>query len=229
MKKAILLTTIISLLNSPLLSKEIGKIIQKTGKVERSSIATGERFKIKNGTIISNGESLKTEESGFVEVLLNDGSTIIIKGNSLIYFISLRLHKHDPPTRIKVDYGKIMVTVKWNFNDRSFILTTPSSIISAVYSRFSIIVSSFETLLLVYTNKIGIANSKPIFKKAYILIRGEEISVKKDRLPDDPVRLPDEFLSTWFDLYSVSNDKMNIIRDRLERGIVDWILRKREY
>jgi len=229
MKKAVFLTVLIYLLNFPLLSKEIGKIIQKNGEAERSSIATGERFNLKNGTVISNGEKIKTEENGFVEVLLNDGSTVVVKGNSLVYFISLRINKNDSPTRIKVDYGKVMITVKWNFNDRSFILTTPSSIISAVYSKFSIIVSNFETLLLVYNNKIGIANNNPAFKKAYILIRGEEISVKKDRPPDNPVRLPDEFLSTWFDLYSVSNDKMNIIRDRLERGIIDWILRKREY
>ncbi len=214
---------------SLLLSNEVGKIIQLYGYVERSSIAAGERYKTELGTAVKFGQRLKIGKDSYAEVLLNNGTSIYIKEISSLNFFQVRMKKKDPPTKIKLNYGKIKVTSKKIFNDRSLILTTPTAVLSVADANFSVIAGEFETRVLVYTGKVGAANINPGLRKAFVVFNGEEISIRKNAPPSIPISVPESAKKFWFDYYHITGDKRFIVKTPRNEGIIDWILRKRDF
>jgi len=208
---------------------KMARVIQISGNAENSSIATGKRFNLKNGYIIETGSKIRTGLRSKVEVLLFDGTSIMIREMSSISFYSLRAKKTDPPTKLKVDYGKITVTPKKTFNDRTMILTTPTAIISIVNAKFSIIVSNYETKALAYNSRVGVANINPSIKQAYVFRSGEEVCIWQDEPPTYPVKVPSRIFNLWFDFYDITDNHTIIVRRNREEGIIDWLIRKREY
>ncbi|MCP4131522.1 MAG: FecR domain-containing protein [bacterium] len=210
-------------------SNNIGEVIQLYGHVERSSLATGKRFDIEIGSIIKKAQKIKTGKDSITEVLLNDGTSVLIKEWSSVNIIDIRGKKEDPPTKIKIDYGKVTILPKKTYDDRTLVLTTPTAIISNVIAKFSVIASENETRILVFSNKIGVASSNPALRKAYVIVGKQEGYIRKDKEPEKPVFLPGSVIRDWFEYYEIVNKHRYIIKKYREEGIVDWVLRKREY
>jgi len=228
MKRFILIIIITLLPAQNTFAAEIGKIIYARGSIEKISIATGKRFSVIRGSVIRNAQKIKTGKKSAAEIMLNDGTSVRIREKSSVCFISLRKKSIDLPTSIKIDYGKIKISQKWHFNDRTLIIKTPSAIISNVLASVSLIISETETKILVLSHKIGIASSIPNLKKAYIAYRGQEISIRTNNPPSAPLYVKPKAIPGWFGYYSISKNKRFIYSKYKDDGIIDWLLRKRK-
>ncbi len=207
----------------------IGRVIQLSGTIERSSITTGQRYNTDIGSQVDFGQRIKLQNDSYIEILYENGTSILISDESEVLLYSIRMKVDDAPTKIKLLYGKIKVIPRQVFNDRSLILTTPTAIISIVDATFSAIASENETKIVSFSSKVGIASINPGIKKAYIIFEGEEISVKKNIPPSSPVGITDTVIKFWMDNYIISSDHKYILKINQEEGFIDWILRKREY
>lgn len=208
---------------------EIGKIIQLEGEIEKSSLTTGKRYPAKIGGSVMYGQRVKIGNDSLLEILLSNGTSLLIRENSLVFFFNIRMKKKDPPTKLKLSYGKISVTPKKIFTDRSLILTTQTAAISVVDAKFSVVASEYETKVLAYNSKIGIANINPAIKKAFVIIGGEEVSIRKNTSPSLPVNVPSGAIRFWLENHSVTSDFKYITKTVKEEGFIDWLLRKREF
>lgn len=212
-----------------LFPNDIGKVIQLEGIVERSSITSGNRYPIKIGDTVRYAQRIKVGPESLLEILFNNGTSIYIKENSLVYLFNLRVIEKDPPTKLKLAYGKIKVTPKRIFNNRSLILTTQTAVISVVDARFSAVAGEYETKVLAYSSKVGVANINPHIKRAFVITEGEEVSIRKNAPPSLPRSVPSVIVKFWFDYYNVTSDYKYIIKTEKEEGFIDWLLRKREF
>jgi hypothetical protein len=208
---------------------EIGRVIQIEGEIERSSITTGKRYPVKIGVSVRYGQRIKVGKDSFLEILLSNGTSLFIKENSLVFLFNLRMKKKDPPTKLKLAYGKIRVTPKRLFNDRSLILTTQTAAISIVDAKFSVVASEYETKVLAYNSKVGVANINPAIKKAFVIIKGEEVSIRKNVPPSMPLNVPSGSITFWLENHTVTSDFKYITKTTREEGFIDWLLRKREF
>ena len=109
------------------------------------------------------------------------------------------------------------------------ILTTPTAAASIVDGKFSAVASEFETKILSYNSKVGVTNINPLIKKAFIIIKGEEVSIRRNTSPAIPVSVPSNVSKSWFDYYHLTDDRKYIIKSFREEGFIDWLLRKREF
>ncbi len=207
----------------------IGKIIHKNGKVQKISISTGEYSDLSVGSQIRKGEKIKTGEKSVTQVLLKDGTTIKIYEKSHIFFIDYKKETKDSPTKINLEYGKVRIMSKFRFNKLSMVVTTPTSVISLVLADFGIIAAELETKVLVYSSKVGIANINPDLQTAYVLYKGEEITVKKNRVLDEPKKISESTMRWWFENYKVIDKNRRIIHFEKDHDFIDWLLRKREF
>ncbi len=224
-----LLFTIMLCYRSDLTAYEIGKIIQSEGDIERSSITTGRRYPSKIGDSVRYGQRIRVGKDSQLEILLSNGTSLFVLENSLLYLFNIRMKKNDPPTKLKLSYGKIKVTPKRIFYDRSLILTTQTAAISVVDARFAVVASEYETKVVVYSSKAGIANINPLIKKAFVIIEGEEVSIRKNASPSIPVSIPSGSIRFWLENHDITADLKYITTTIREEGIIDWLLRKREF
>jgi hypothetical protein len=208
---------------------DIGKIIQIEGTIERSSITTGKRYPVKIGGSVRYGQRIKVGKGSLLEILLSNGTSLFIRENSLVYLFNLRMKKNDPPTKLKLAYGKIRVTPKRIFYDRSMILTTQTAAISIVDAKFAVVASEYETKVLAYSSKVGVANINPAIKRAFVIIEGEEVSIRKNASPSLPLNVPSGAIRFWLENHSVTSDFKYIRKTTREEGFIDWLLRKREF
>jgi len=227
-KKASIMLAVI-LLAPSVHAERIGRIMQISGPVERASVNTGMRYSIRYETVINSGEKIKTGPGARTEVLLDNGSSILLRERSQVYFIGLRREKKDSPTRLICRYGKVRITTKKTFDDRTMIVTTPTAIISLVLADFSVIASDQETRLLVHRSKLGVESTSDKIRTAYIVRSGEEIRICKNRAPEKPVYLHPRVITWWFDHYSVVENHSRIVKRPMDHKLIDWVLREREF
>ncbi len=210
-------------------SKEFGKVIYITGKPLYVAMDTGEKLPIKYGTIIKTGRRLITRPKSSVQILMTNGSTIDVKGNSMLSFFNIKTTNKDEPTKIDFQYGKIKISLKPIFDDIAIRIYTPTSIISAMDSDFSIISAYDESKVLVHRNKIGISNRTLTQNKAYLVKAGIETTIIRNFPMPTPKKLKLGIALSWFHQYSISYNRKKIILTNTDSGIIDWLLRKREF
>jgi hypothetical protein len=227
----LLLSFVISfMLFSDVFAKEnLGKIINIIGDVDVTSLTTGSRFTPQVGMIIQRDHKIRTGKKSFVEILLNNGTKIYLKEISVLNISSVRLSDMDQPTRLKMLTGKIRIIVKKVFKDRTLILKTPTTVAGVRGTDFGAIASKHETKVVVFTGRVEVANASKDIIKSYILNDREEVSVKENKPPTKPTVVPSEVLGSWFDLYEIDERNKIIIRREKDGGIIDKILRKREF
>src|SRR4030042_1790026 len=98
---------------------------------------------------------------------MKDGTRILMKEETSLYFFSLRMNEIDPPSKLKIDYGKIRITQKKRFDTKTLELITPTAIVSVVMADFSLIASEDETLILVYEGRAGLENVNTEIRQAF--------------------------------------------------------------
>jgi len=208
---------------------ELGKVVSTIGDVDVTAISTGNKFTPRVGTPILNDYKIRTGKRSYMEILLIDGTKIFVKEVTVLNISGLKMKETDPPTKLSMLTGKMRITLKKTFRDRSLVLKTPTAIAGVRGTDFGAIASRDETKLVVFEGKVEVANAEKDIIKSYIVKEREEVSVKKDLVPTEPRVVPQNILQKWFEYYDIDERSRIIIRKDTEGGIIDKMLRKREY
>ncbi|MBP7582444.1 MAG: FecR domain-containing protein [Spirochaetes bacterium] len=231
MKRALIITIVMFSLSLPVYAQQgVGKIIQLVNDVDITSLTTGKRIVPEIGFIVHTDHKIRTGKRSFVEILLDNGTRLQLKDISVLNVSSLKLTKNDEPTRLRLITGKVRVSLKKIYRDgHSLILKTPTAIAGVRGTDFGVIASQFETKVLVFEGKLDIASSNASILKSQQLGERDECDIVKDREPSNVRKLPSNLVDTWFERYEI-DARNRIIRKRAENeGILDDILRKRQY
>ena len=207
----------------------LGKIIQITGDVDITSLSTRRRLTPKVGIEINKNYKIRTGKRAFIEILLNNGTKVFIKEVSVLNINAVKMTENEAPTRIKMLTGKVRIRVKKSFRSRTLILTTPTSIVGVSGTDFGVITSKHETKVIVFEGAIHIASSNRNIIKAIKLSPREESRILYNKPPEEPFVVPPEILRSWLDYYEVVDNKKIVIKGEEEKGLIDRILRKREF
>ena len=138
------------------------------GLVEIMGVGKDDFKDLKPGTILSDGDKLRTGSSGFVAVIfIDDKSTLKLKENSEAVITGQRSAK-SIAKKINMDIGTIRATVKKQNTD--FVIQTPTSVASVKGTDFWLITDPAEgDLIIGLEGLVGLTNSET----------GEEIDVSE--------------------------------------------------
>lgn len=230
MKTAVCMCLFGLLLSEPAQSKDkLGKIIFVQGDVDITSLNSGKKEAAHPGMSVYRDSRIRTGNKSTAEILLRDGTVILLRDVSVINILNLKRAETDPPTRIKVIAGKARISAKSTFASRSHIVKTPSAIIGVRKSRadFGIVAGRQETLIVVFEGRVEAASAEDDIVKAQILTEREEVSVKSGAAPTDPKIVPRNAIEKWFNMYIIDPGDGRIYLNREREGFIDSLLKKR--
>ncbi|MAJ34055.1 MAG: FecR domain-containing protein [Candidatus Neomarinimicrobiota bacterium] len=129
-----LLIISILLLSSNLIANKIAVATKVNGDVEIMPVDTKNFSKLKPGTVLSDGDKIRTGNSGFaVIIFIDDKSILKLKGNSEATIAGQRTSA-SISKKINMDSGTVRATItKQNVN---FVIQTPTSVASVKGTDF---------------------------------------------------------------------------------------------
>ena len=129
-----LLIISILLLSSNLIANKIAVATKVNGDVEIMPVDTKDFSKLKPGTVLSDGDKIRTGNSGFaVIIFIDDKSILKLKGNSEATIAGQRTSA-SISKKINMDSGTVRATItKQNVN---FVIQTPTSVASVKGTDF---------------------------------------------------------------------------------------------
>ncbi len=219
----------ILLVATGLYARPVGKVVQLVGNVDIMSMKTGKRTVPEMDTVVHSDDKIRTGKKSLVAILLNDGTRLMIKEVSVVNVAALKLRDTDPPSKIRMLTGKLRLIVKKTFKKSKFVLKTPTAIAGVRGTDFGAIATRNETRIVVFDGEVEVGNVRDNILKSYVLKEREEVSVKENRPPSSPRVVPSNVLSSWFDYYVIDERKNKIIRKDREDGLIDRLLRKKDY
>lgn len=214
------------------LSEPIGKIVQLVNDVDISSLTTGKLLVPQIGFQISTDHKIRTGKRSYAEIVLNNGTKIILKEVSVLNVMSLKAHESLQPTRIRLLTGKVRIALKRLLrggSEHSLILKTPTAVAGVRGTDFGVIASRYETKVAVFSGLVEVASSNKKIIKSYILQEREETGILKNSPPSRPRTVPHDIIKNWFDYYEINDDNRIIIKQFTEESIIDKLLRKQNY
>jgi hypothetical protein len=125
--------------------------------------------------------------------------------------------------------GKIRITVKKLFKSDSLVVRTPTAIAGVRGTDFGVIATNSESKFIVFEGEVEVANSDSNIIKSFMLRESEESSVTKQGAPTEPRLVPHEIRQSWFDYYIIDETNRIIIRTKKEQGVIDKLIRKKDF
>ncbi len=198
----------------------IGKIVRREGVTRKSNLNCQD-----NGCdnqVIRRGDRIRTGPDSKVQVLLNDGTGIIIYERSDVYFNDVIRPGRKKPTEIYTEYGKYKIIQNNSFLETSLVIKTGNSLVKSVNATFCIIAALNETAIFVYSGEAGFASIENSISNAYIIKEGEESLIRAGSRPSVPVKVKTSMQGSWLSRHVISKNKKYILRSSIEKGPLDW-------
>lgn len=229
-RKVIILIALAVMTHSHLNAQEyLGKVVSILGDADITSVTTGKKFVPSAGALITDDHRIRTGSKSYMEILLNDGTKIYLREVSVLNISGLKLQEATAPTRLTMITGKIRITLKKAFRPNSLVLRTPTTVAGVRGTDFGAIATRNETRLVVFEGKVEVANVRKDILKSFVINEKEEVSIQKDMPPSQPRVVPQEILQSWFEYYAIDESNRIIVRQVRERGILDNLLRKKDF
>ena len=206
----------------------VGTVILLEGKADLSSFVSGERFSIDESTGILIGHKIRTDKKTLLDIALNDGSMISLKESTAVYFYYLKTGRNDPPSKFKMDFGKIRMNQDKTFPEKNLEIITPAAVVSVVMADFSLVAADYATLVLVHRGRVGLASSSPRVKEAYVGTEGEEVLVPRDGPPILLGKVRKKFREKWISDHLVVDKFRRIVRKDDRGDVINRIGEKKE-
>lgn len=198
----------------------IGKIVMREGVTEKTNLNC--QGKECDNLVIRKGDRIRTGRDSKVQVLLSDGTGIIIYERSDIIFNNVISDGRKKPTDIYAGYGKFKFIQNNNYLETSLVIKTGNSLVKSVNATFCLIAASKESAIFVYSGEAGFASIESSVSNAYIIKEGEESYIVNGSKPSVPVKVKSSLHGSWLSRRILSKDKKRIIRSRIENGPADW-------
>ena len=150
---------------STLTADKIAVATKVKGLVEIMKLGKKEFFSLKAGSILDDGDKIRTGNSGFVAIIfIDDKSTLKIKGNSEAVITGQRTTK-DISKKINLDGGTIRASIlKQNVD---FVIQTPTSVASVKGTDFWLISDDSGDQVIGMEGVVSLVNTET----------GQEVSV----------------------------------------------------
>lgn len=227
-KKFPLIIAILFLYTAPSAAADdvIGKIVMKEGVTEKTNLNCQGREC--DDMLIRRGDRIRTARDSKIQVLLADGTGIIIYERSDIiinYVISPGKKK---PTDIYIEYGKFKFIQNNNYLETSLVIKTGNSLVKTVNSTFCFIAAKEESAIFVYTGEAGFASIESRISEAYIIKEGEESYLIAESKPSLPLKVRQSLHNSWLSRRLLSKDKKRIVRSKIDNGPLDWPFIKKD-
>jgi hypothetical protein len=230
MKKAVIILIFFFMCCCPAFAgKKLGKLIQIVGDVDITSLTTGKKMIPEIGDYVESDHKIRTGNKSYVEILLNEGTTLMMKEISVLNIAMVKMREADPPSRIRLLTGKLRIILKSVYDETSMVVKTHTAIAGVRGTDFGIIAAQNETKIVVFEGRVEVGSENKEVIKTYVIGEKEEITVRKNLAPMPPVTVPNEMLRLWFDNYDVDERSGLIIQKQKEEGLIDKILRKKVY
>lgn len=205
----------------------IGKIVLKEGTTLKTNLDCGDN-KCRDDMVVRKGDRIKTGKKGKVQLLLNDGTGIIIYERSDIIINNLIRKGSKRPTELFAEYGKFKIIQNNNYLETSLVITTKNCIVKTVNAVFCLIASEKESGIFVITGEAGFASTESSVSGAYIIQSGEESFIRAGDTPLVPVSVPMRMHSSWLSRMVISKDRLSILRSGVNSGPADWPFMKKD-
>ena len=178
---------------SIILGSQIAVTTKVTGLVEIMPVGKKDFLDLKAGTILSDGDKIRTGSSGFVAIIfIDDKSTLKLKGNSEAVITGQRTAA-SISKKINMDSGTVRATVKKQNTD--FVIQTPTSVASVKGTDFWLLTDPVTgDQIICVEGTVGLVNAET----------GEDVDVTEGMscisIPDgtlelsetDPSSIPDD-------------------------------------
>lgn|GEM_PF-666970 len=198
----------------------IGKIVLKEGITEKSSLnCQGSEC---HTMVIRRGDRIRTGRDSKAQVMLNDGTGIIIYERSDIIFNFVIRPGRKKPTDIYVGYGKFKFIQNNNYLETSLVVRTANSIIKSVNATFCLVAAGRESAIFVYSGEAGFASTESSVSEAFVIKTGEESYISSGSKPSVPARVASTLHGSWLSRRFLSRDKKRILLSKIDNGPVDW-------
>lgn len=198
----------------------IGKIVLKDGITEKTNLNCQDK---KCDTIvIRKGDRIRTGRDSKVQVLLNDGTGIIIYERSDIIFNNVITAGRKKPTDVYAEYGKFKFIQKNNYLETSLVVKTNNSLVKTVNATFCFISAGNESAIFVYSGEAGFASIESSISHAYIIRESEESYIRTGSKPSVPVKVRSGLHGSWLSRRILSRDKKRILGSSIDNGPADW-------
>ena len=178
---------------SIIFGSQIAVTTKVKGLVEIMSVGKKDFSDLKAGTILSDGDKIRTGSSGFVAIIfIDDKSTLKLKGNSEAVITGQRTAA-SISKKINMDSGTVRATV--NKQNTDFVIQTPTSVASVKGTDFWLLTDPVTgDQIICVEGTVGLVNSET----------GEDVDVTEGMscisIPDgtlelsetDPSSIPDD-------------------------------------
>jgi len=198
----------------------IGKIIMKEGVTEKTNLNCPGRGC--DNMVIRRGDRIRTGRDSRVQVMLTDGTGIIIYERSDIIFNYVIGTGRKKPTDIYAGYGKFKFIQSNNYLETSLVVKTGNSLVKTVNATFCFIAAGKESAIFVYSGEAGFASIESSISDAYIIKEGEESYILAGSKPSIPVKVKSGLHGSWLSRRILSKDKKRILRSKIDNGPMDW-------
>lgn len=223
MKKIIPSIIILLCLNSVQLMADddvIGKIVLREGITEKTNLNC--RDKKCDSSVIRKGDRIRTGRDSKMQVMLSDGTGIIIYERSDIMFNNVITAGRKKPTDIYAEYGKFKFIQNNSYLETSLVIKTGNSVVKTVNATFCLIAAGNESAIFVYSGEAGFASIESSISHAYIIKEGEESYIRTGSKPSVPLKVKSRLHGSWLSRRILSRDKKRILNSNIENGPVDW-------
>lgn len=223
MKKIIPVIFSILVLNSFQLTAAddvIGRIVMKEGITEKTNLNC--QGKGCDNMFIRRGDRIRTGRESKVQVMLTDGTGIIIYERSDIIFNYVISEGRKKPTDIYAGYGKFKIIQNNNFLETSLVIKTANSLVKTVNATFCLMAAENESAIFVNSGEAGFASIESSILDAYIITEGEEAYIITGSKPSIPVKVKPGLHGSWLSRRILSKDKKRILRSKIDTGPMDW-------
>ena len=178
---------------SIIFGSQIAVTTKVKGLVEIMPVGKKDFSDLKRGTVLSDGDKIRTGSSGFVAIIfIDDKSTLKLKGNSEVVIMGQKTAA-SISKKINMDSGTIRATVKKQNTD--FVIQTPTSVASVKGTDFWLLTDPVTgDQIICVEGTVGLVNSET----------GEDVDVTEGMscisIPDgtlelsetDPSSIPDD-------------------------------------
>ena len=198
-----------------------GRIVLKEGRVSKTNLNCTDE-KCAEDMFIHRGDRIKTGNNSRVQILLSDGTGILVYERSDIIINNIKSGDNKKPTSLYAEYGKFKIIQDNNYMDTSLVITTKNCIVKSVCSTFCFAAAGDESAILVLSGEAGFASTSSAVSDAYIIKAGEESFIKSGRPPSVPLRVTAVMQSSWISRMVLSKDRKRILQSGIDKRAVDW-------
>ncbi len=139
---------------------------------------------LKDGAEVENGDLVRTQDNGRLQIVLADGSVLALAPNSMLR-ISMVQTTNDPPARevgLEMLRGFLRVFASKSGADSRFDVTTSQAVTAVRGTQFGLAVSATSTRVMVFEGRVLVCRKFFLHNASLVLGAGDSVTATEQTL-----------------------------------------------